>query len=214
MISSSLRLRRKERKGIPGWGFFLFFTSDQTRLRKFARRPFFVIRAAQIRKPLNATNAIFVNLSTSNFPSDIHPLRRQELLISTSSVFLCLAPSRWGLQPNSQPIPARPLPFERLGLSYRPALQRQSKLKDHLATGSIHSLKAVLTKLGVNIYQTLFFFLAVIHKMYRFEKRNGKWNLRLLRFIEAALKGSIILKGTQTEIIFTQFLALFNFCVL
>lgn len=117
MISSSLRLRRKERKGIPGWGFFFFFffTSDQTRSRKFARRPFFVIRAAQIRKPLNATNAIFVNLSTSNFPSDIHTLRRPGVVNRYVLGFLVPSPVPLRAPTKLPAYPSSPTPIRATG---------------------------------------------------------------------------------------------------
>lgn len=59
-------------------------TSDQTRLRKFARRRFFVIRLVQMRKiSSKVTNAMFSNFAPADFLSNIRPLgSRQELIIS------------------------------------------------------------------------------------------------------------------------------------
>lgn len=58
----------------------LGFTSDQPRLRKFARRRFFVIRLARMRKiPSKATNARLPDFTPADFLSNIRPLgSRQE----------------------------------------------------------------------------------------------------------------------------------------
>lgn len=60
------------------------FTSNQTRLRNFARRRFFVIRLVQMRKiPSEVTNAMFPDVAPADFLSSIRPLvSRQELIIS------------------------------------------------------------------------------------------------------------------------------------
>lgn len=85
--------------------------------------------------PLNATNAIFRKAVYVKFPVQHQPLWSQKLIVgrffvSPPPLFLCLVPSRWRLQPNSQPIPARPLPFEQPGsfiILHGPTLQRQKQ---------------------------------------------------------------------------------------
>lgn len=77
--------------------------------------------------------------------------KKKKLIVArllVSSTFL----SRWRLQPNSQPIPARPLPFEQLGLcsmDQPSSVRADHRLQEHPATGSIPALKAVLTWLSV-----------------------------------------------------------------
>lgn len=97
--------KRKERDSLLG------FASDQTRLRKFARRFFCVIRAAWIRPPLYATTAVFVMLIYAKFPV-AHPTA-QTPGVNNRSVFRLLGPRPVPLRaPTKLPAyPSSPTPI-------------------------------------------------------------------------------------------------------
>lgn len=109
-----LLLHPRFKRKITRKNFLQGSTSDQTRLRKFARRRFFVIRLVQMRKiPSTVTRSS--DFAPADFLSNIRPLgSRQELIVSQF------------FRPTKLPAyPGSPTPIQRAGLRDGPALKRQ-----------------------------------------------------------------------------------------